>query len=104
MLVLVGEAEAGNAPKEPLLRDGCGSEDEAEESRLCFQPAFRSPSILLFRLREDAVVVRLPGRKEMVDDPCELVGGGGDCFGGAQLGPPPAIELAERRLAVLKGL
>src|SRR6266581_5471947 len=40
----------------------------------------------------------------MVDDPCQFVGGGGDCFGGAQLGPHPAIELAQRRLAVLKGL
>src|SRR5439155_22963290 len=87
-----------------LTGDGCGSEGEAEGLRLCFQPEFRSPSISLFRLREDAVVVRLPGRKEMVDDPCQFVGGSGDCFGGAQLGPHPSIELAQRRLAVLKGL
>ena len=40
----------------------------------------------------------------MVDDPCQFVSGGGDCFGGAQLGPHPPIELAQRRLAVLKGL
>ena len=58
-------------------------------------------SCLVLVLSEDAVVERLAGGDEMINDAGELVGGGGDGLGGTEPVAHAAVGVAEARLATV---
>jgi hypothetical protein len=76
-------------------------ESETESLGLCFQPGFRPSPVSFLGLSKNAVIVRLFGREEMVDDSRKFVGGCRDRFRSSEYSSHPAIELAQGRLALL---
>ena len=55
--------------------------------------------VLRFLLGEDGFVIGLAGGKQMIDDACQLMRGGGDSFGAAKFGSHTTIVLAEPAVA-----
>lgn len=57
---MVGEAEAGSAPKEHSLLLRYWSEHESESLRLWFEPGFGPLPVFLFGFGKDSIVIRFP--------------------------------------------
>ena len=56
-------------------------------------------TVLQLVLGEDGFVIGLPGRKQVKDDPSELVGGSRDRLGRAQLSSHATIIVTQKGLA-----
>ena len=60
------------------------------------------PLLMLgFPLFEDALLIRLAGREQMVEDASQLMRCGGNGFWSAEFGPHTAVVMAENRLVVM---
>ena len=61
------------------------------------------PLLMLgFPLFEDALLIRLAGREQMVEDASQLMRCGGNGFWSAKFSPYAAVEVAKDRLVVMQ--
>jgi hypothetical protein len=51
-------------------------------------------------LRKDTLIVGLASRQEMIENPRQFMGGGGDGFGSTEAGAQAAVEVSERGVTV----
>ncbi len=70
---------------------------EPECPGLGAEPGFGALAVLVFGFGQPGLVVGLAGDEQVVDNPCELVRGGGDRLRGAELRPHAAEEVPEAR-------
>ena len=64
-----------------------------------------TPLLMLgFPLSEDALLIRLAGGEQMIEDASQLVGGRGDGFWGTEFGAHAPVVVAKRRLVVMQGM
>ena len=68
---------------------------EAELSCLFAEAHFGSLVCLFIATVEDGFCVRLLGQQDVIENPCDFMGGGSDGLGSAQLGSHAPKELAE---------
>ena len=68
---------------------------KAELSCLFAEAHFGSLLCLFIATVEDGFRVRLFGQRDVIENPCDFMGGGGDGLGSAQLGSHASKELAE---------
>src|SRR6266567_5276364 len=109
MLPLVGEAEAGPAPKELPLRTGSPSGlNRCQRVTKCMsqgpESVFRTLTVSNLCFGENAFVVGLSGFEHVVDDAGQFVGSSSDRFRGTEAGSHATVEFAERGFTFLKRL